>query len=333
MREPGVRWQVVLHLLITFAASIICCFLSLPAAVLLCLASLAMLAVHLYFQHQRNRKVAELSDIVNDILHGVERVDFQEFQEGELSCLSAEIHKMTMRLREQNAALRHEHVFMKESMEDMSHQLRTPLTSMMLVLDILKHERDLPPRERMAYLQELCELLTRMQWLIETLLGLSRLEAGAVTFQKETVCCRTLIEHALEPLLIPLELKDVAVQVTYEGTPAFVGDRAYCAEALGNLFKNCMEHTPEGGTITIEVTENAIYTGIRITDTGPGIAPEELPHLFERFYRNGSFGKKGYGIGLAFAQKVIVAQNGSLQANNAPEGGAEFDIRMYKGSV
>ncbi len=329
IREPETRLQLLLHAVITLVSCLICGFFSIPAAVILFAASALQFVVAITLQARRNKKIQKLSDTVDAILHGAEHVDFQEFQEGELGYLSSEIHKMTIRLREQNHALKQEQVIMKEAMEDISHQLRTPLTSMMLVLDMLRTP-DLPRQERHAYLRELLDLLTRMQWLIETLLNLSRLEAGAVTFRQERIRCRTLIRTALEPLLIPLELKDITICEDIEGDPSFEGDMQYCAEALGNLLKNCMEHTPAGGSITIRATENAIYTGLLITDTGEGIAPEALPHLFERFYRASAFGTQGFGIGLAFARKVVTSQKGSLQARNAEKGGAQFDMRFYK---
>lgn len=329
MADPKFRTQVILHLLITVAAWIGCLFLDIRAAFVLLGTSLLLLLIQTMFRKRRMNTLAKLCDEVDEILHGAEHFPFQQFQEGELSILSSDIHKMTIRLREQNHALENEQLFMKESMEDISHQLRTPLTSMMLILGMMR-KPDLPQRERNAYLQELFELLTRMQWLIETLLNLSRLEAGAVTFQKKHITCRELIERAAEPLSIAIELKDITLDVHIEGDPAFSGDLPYCTEALENILKNCMEHTPEGGCITVTASENAMFTQIVVQDTGAGISQEDLPHIFERFYRSSDFAKKGYGIGLAFAKKIITEQGGSLQVHNAEPHGAVFDLRMYR---
>ena len=237
---------------------------------------------------------------------------------------------MTIRLREQNAALIRDRQLMKEALEDMSHQLRTPLTTSMLLLGLLR-KPELSREERQAHITELFSMLTRMQWMLETLLGLSRLEAGAMHFSPEVLPAADLIREALAPLEISMELKALTLHTRIEGDPVLTADRSLCIEALTNLLKNCMEHTPEGGSITIEAADRTLYTGILITDTGSGIAPEDLPHLFERFYRGGSSG--GYGIGLAFAQKIITAQSGSLQARNVQPHGAQFDIRFYKGTV
>lgn len=332
LRDPDVRMQFLLHLLLTLAAFIACLFLSVPAAFILLLCSLLLLGMELCFHAKRMKSVTHLCDQVDEILHGAEHAAFSEFREGELSILASEIHKMTVRLREQNAKLSHEQQFMKEAMEDISHQLRTPLTSMMLVLGMMR-DPELSPRQRMEYYQELYGLLTRMQWLIETMLTISRLEAGAVRFQTVTVPCRKLITAALEPLSIAMELKNIAVDITVLGDPHFQGDMQYCTEALGNLLKNCMEHTPQDGSISIKASENTIYTEILVTDSGNGIAEKDLPHIFERFYRSSEFAKNGYGIGLAFARNVIAAQNGSLQVRNAVPHGAQFEMRFYKTTV
>ena len=329
MQSPEVRLQIILHLLITFISFAGCLFLSIPAALLLLGAGLATLAVSLLLYRIRSRKITRISEEIERILRGAEQVQLDSFQEGELSILASEIRKMTIRLREQNSMLHQEKQYLKESMEDISHQLRTPLTSMILLLDMMRTP-ELSREQRMEYLRELYGLLARMQWQIETLLSLSRLEAGAVQFQQDTFPCAALIRAALEPISIAVELKNITVNVQIEGRPEITGDMQYCTEALGNLLKNCMEHTPEGGSITITASDNTIYTGILITDTGSGIAKEDLPHIFERFYRSSEFSKNGYGIGLAFAKKVITSQNGSIQVHNGKNGGAQFDLRFYK---
>lgn len=320
---------VILHLLLTGAAfAVIFLWFSREAAFILLGFSLVLLLLHDLSRRRTMKELSRLSTAVDRVLRNTEQLVIEEFDEGEISLLSSEIRKMTIRLREKNTALQKEQQFMKESLEDISHQLRTPLTSMILLVGLLRdpskkaHQRE--------YLQELSKLLSHMQWLIETLLTLSRVEAGAVRFQEVPVRCRDLLAAALEPLSVALELKDIAVTVNVEGEPSFPGDMHYCTEALVNLLKNCMEHTPEGGSITIEAKENPICTCILITDSGNGISAEDLPHIFERFYRSSEFAKNGYGIGLAFARKVITAQNGRIKVRNADPHGAQFELCFYK---
>ena len=329
LRDSHVAAAVWVHLLVTAAGAVLCCYFSIPAAVILCVCALAALAVHLLTYYKHAQKISALCDEIDRLLHGADRIALDSFQEGELSILATEIRKLTVRLREQNANLAAEKQLLKESLEDISHQLRTPLTSMMLILTLMRRPDRTKEQQREA-MQELLTLLTRMQWLIETLLSLSRLEAGAVKLRRETLSCRALVRDALEPLSISMELKGIGISCDYDGEPQLSGDALYCTEALENILKNCMEHTPEGGQITVTAAENNIFTQIVITDSGSGISAEDLPHIFERFYRASEFAKNGYGIGLAFAHRIITEQGGTVAVRNARAGGAEFDIRFYK---
>lgn len=322
----------VLHIALTAVGAAVCALFSIPAAEVLVLTSAAVFLADELIQRQRRKKLFQLCDDIDRILKGSDSVSFEDYKEGTLSILTAEIHKMTIRLREQNSALSADKQFMKESMEDIAHQLRTPLTSMMLLVELLRDTR-LAPQQRAEYVQELYSLLSRMNWLIDTMLGLSRIDAGAVRFREQDIDCRELISSALEPISISLELKDVSVDVDITGEPHFIGDMQYFTEALLNILKNCMEHTPEGGRIAISAAETPIYAGIVITDSGSGFSPHDLDRVFERFYRSGEPSKSGYGIGLAFARRIIASQNASLQAYNSPSGGACFDMRVYKTSV
>lgn len=327
MRERETRVSIIFQAAVVILGFAGCLFISVPAALVLLLVSVLVIIMQLMPLSRRGEKISRLCGDIDDILRGADNVDLSEYCEGELSVLSDEIRKLTVRLREQNSALMGDKQFMKEALEDTTHQLRTPLTAMLLVLGMLRRP-ELSERERAEHIRELYELLSRMQRMLETTLGLSRLEAGAVEFKTEEISVRALIEEALEPLSISIELKNITLQTEIKGEPIFRGDRLYCAEAVSNILKNCMEHTPEGGEINISAAENALYTGIIITDSGDGIPEQELPRVFERFHR-GEFNKLGYGIGLAFARKIIALQNGSLTVRNAPPLGAEFEIRVY----
>ena len=137
-----------------------------------------------------------------------------------------------------------------------------------------------------------------------------------------------VLEKSVAPLLIPMELRGQELKIKAEG--AFVGDLDWTCEAIGNVVKNCMEHTPEGGVVSIEATENLIYREIIIKDTGSGIASEDMPHVFERFYKGKNSSNKSFGIGLALARGIITNQNGMIKAENQKDSGAKFTIRFYK---
>ena len=322
----------LIHILLTALLVITCLFFSIPCAVTAFVSSGVFLIFYEMVFSQRRNKVMKVCDDIDRILRSDDMISFDEYKEGELSVLSAEIHKMTIRLREQNAELLTEKKFAKEALEDISHQLRTPLTSVMMILGLMRSS-ELTERERMEYLRDLYELLARMKWLIETMLSLSRIEADAVRFAKENVSCRELICHSVDTVSVTAELKGVELRTIIDGEPVFVGDMHYTSEAIVNLLKNAIEHTPEGGTVTVKAKGSNIAAEITITDTGIGIPEAELPHIFERFYRSSEYTKSGFGIGLAFAKKVINAQDGSLRAENVKTGGAKFTLHFYKTTV
>ena len=318
----------LIHILLTAAGAVFCAFFSIPCAAAVVVTSAAFFIYYEIIFAQRRDQVMKLCDDIDRILRSDDMTFFDEYQESELSVLSAEIHKMTIRLREQNAALLKEKQFAKEALEDISHQLRTPLTSVMMILGLMNGS-ELSEKERMEYLHDLYELLARMKWLIETMLSLSRIEADAVRFAKKPVSCRELLAQSIDTVSVTAELKGVELRTVIDGEPEFIGDIHYTSEAVVNLLKNAVEHTPAGGTVTVTARGSNLSTEITITDTGEGIPQAELPHIFERFYRSSEYSKNGFGIGLAFAKRVITAQDGSLRASNVKPNGAGFHICFY----
>ena len=322
----------LIHFLLTVSGAVTCSFFSIPCAVTFLIVSVVFFVFYELLFWQRRNKVMDLCDDIDHILRNDDTISFDDYKEGELSVLSAEIHKMTIRLREQNSELQSEKLFAKEALEDISHQLRTPLTSVMMILGLMRSS-GLTEKERMEYLRDLYELLARMKWLIETMLSISRIDAHAVKFGNDMISCRELIEKSVEMVLVMAELKGVEIITDIDGKPVFIGDLHYTSEAIVNLLKNAIEHTPEGGKVTITAKGCNISSNIVIADTGDGIPENELPHIFERFYRSSEYTKNGYGIGLAFAKKVISAQDGSLKASNHNPHGAVFDIHFYKTTI
>ena len=259
-----------------------------------------------------------------------------DYREGDLAILKNQLAKMTDALREKTARLGQEKSDLAHALADVSHQIRTPLTAMGLTLAVAQETDD--DRVRARALRELEGMIERVGWLVSALLKLAKADAGAITVQTTCVEARQVVARAMEPLAASLDLRGVTCEVNYEGDPCFTGDMAWSAEALENVLKNCMEHTPAGGAIRVSVRQDALACRIRVTDTGPGIAPDDLPHVFERFYRGKGAATapegeradgpraQGFGIGLALAQSLMAAQGGTLRASNVPEGGARFDF-------
>ena len=336
LRNPELRKLLLIAAPVCAVFTAVCLVLDTTAGILTGVLSVLLLSLYLLDVRRRYRTMARLAEDIDAVLHGRRDVSFAQYTEGEVSLLRSELRKMTVRLSEQADQLLKEKVQLAESMADVSHQIRTPLTAMGLTLAVAQETAD--ERARARALRELEGMIERVGWLVSALLKLAKADAGAITVRATCVEARQVVARAMGPLAASLDLRGVTCEVHCEGDPHFTGDMAWSAEALENVLKNCMEHTPAGGAIRVSVRQDALACRIRVTDTGPGIAPEDLPHVFERFYRGkgsamATEGERadgpraqGFGIGLALAQSLMAAQGGTLRASNAPEGGARFDF-------
>lgn len=303
------------------------------AAVILVLLMWGMMAVfHFAEAYCRYRRLAEVSSEIDRILHREDIVLLRQMEEGELCILEDEINKMLRRLKEQNAELKREKTYLADSLTDLSHQLRTPLTSMNLICSMLEDET-LTQEKRREYLRKLQGLLKKVQWLIDVLLKISKLDADAVVFEEQSCNMAELVKEAMVPIEIPMELKGLKLVWDVKADASFLGDKKWTTEAVENILKNCMEHTPAGGTITVSGKENTLYSELIIADNGAGIEKEDLPHILERFYKGKNSGEDSVGIGLALAGMIVTKQEGTLKAENGKDGGARFCIRFYKGTL
>lgn len=242
--------------------------------------------------------------------------------EDEFSRLEDEIYKtVTFLYRTRDAAVQAKNEFAK-NLSNIAHQIKTPITAMSLSLQMIKQENGG---------KALCQMqkqLGRLMRLEESLLLLSRLDAGTLHLKKERTDIFTLLVLAADNLQELLTAAGVTVDIPENGEMAVTADLDWTMEAVSNLMKNCMEHN-KGGTIYCTYGQNPLYTEIAIWDEGEGFAKEDIPHLFERFYRGKNAGEGGIGIGLALAKEIIERQNGTIRAKNRPSGGACFEIRIY----
>ena len=195
-------------------------------------------------------------------------------------------------------------------------------------------EEHLSEKKRLQYVQDLMKLTGRIDWMVYALLRLAKLDAGTVQLQQVPYQIEDLIKAAVTPLEIALDIRDITLEVQMQPDLQHRGDISWMTEAVSNILKNCMEHTPSGGHIRIVTKDNPLYLLIKITDSGSGFTKQDLPHIFERFYRGQNADTDSVGIGLALAKRIIIAQNGTIRAyNHKKDGGAVFEIRMYKGAV
>lgn len=276
-----------------------------------------LLTIYLLLSRYRYAQLKKLSMYLQQVYQGDGAFDIPQYREGELSILHSDLYKITRTLQLQKESLQKDKLFLADSLSDISHQLKTPLTSMMIMSELLQDE-ELPRKQHNQFADALRQQLKRMEWLVSTLLKLSRIDAQVLQFHPQQLSVYQLLQESLEPLHIMMELKEQTCTLV-------------CDEGLEVTLdmKWSVEHTPQQGSIHISVQDNPLHTCIRIQDSGKGIPAEELPHIFERFYRGRNASIDSAGIGLAMSKAVFQQQNGDVEAI-ASEQGACFLIRIYK---
>ncbi|MFC4077845.1 HAMP domain-containing sensor histidine kinase [Salinithrix halophila] len=248
--------------------------------------------------------------------------------EGEYGSLVHHFNNMSNRLKETIEKLSQEKLFLKETLSDISHQIKTPLSSLLLLNDILLN-REVPPEKRKEFLQNNKEQLDRMEWLILSLLKTAKMEAGSIQFNKRLRPIREPIEQSIASLQPAINQKQQTLQFHEpKREMAFLLDMEWLSEAFSNILKNCVEHTEVGGTIEILLDENPVAVTVIIQDHGKGISPKDLPHIFKRFYR--AHGGKGIGIGLSLAKTIIEKHHGVIRAKSQLGEGTQFTITFFK---
>lgn len=304
------------------------------------------------FTRARYRAIARLAAQLDECLFAERPALLDGAREGELAILTNEIGKLLQKLAISVEQLERDRSLLADSLADISHQLKTPLTSLGLTTELLRKQiggldgvATDASRDALARVRTIERLQNQVMWLVSSLLKLARVDAGAIKLLHAPVDAEKLVEEAYGPLAIAFDIADVTFVRTIQPGSTFIGDQGWTAEALRNVLKNCLEHTPAGGIVSVQALEDALAFRIVVTDTGPGIAAVDLPHIFERFYRGtdrsdgaDSVEPKGVGIGLALAKSLITAQDGRIRASNITDEtgatvGARFEIAFFKTAV
>lgn len=295
-----------------------------------------LFSITLFFWGKKERmRIEALTDYLEKVNTGDGKI-LPQRTEDHFSRLQDEIYKTVTELywtREE--ALRAKNNF-AANLYNIAHQIKTPITSISLSLQMMQEPSSLGNFEWMMqdgplsrHLEQIRRQLFRLMHLEESLLLLSRIDAGTLSLEKKEVDVFTLLELSAENLQELFQEAGVLVEIPEGSGTTIRADLEWTMEAVMNLMKNCIEHTPQGGIVSCSYGQNPLYTQIRITDTGSGFAKEDLPHLFERFYRGKQEKKDGIGIGLALSKAIIESQNGTITAQNLINGGACFEIRFY----
>ena len=302
-------------------------FVGIKAGIIIMITGALILVINYIFTKRRYSEIEKLNSYLEKVLSGDYAPEILDQKEGELSILKSNIYKATTTLKYQKELLTEDKVRLANAIADISHQLKTPLTSMMVMNDLLQTEDD--QNKRNEFLKTQSDQLDRMSWLIQTLLKLSKIDAGTITMKKEEVTATSIVKEIVKPFEIQMELKGINYS-SFDSDMILSCDKNWTIEAIQNIVKNCIEHMGENDELKIEAEETNIYKQIIVSDTGCGIAKQDLPHIFERFYKGKNAGKDSVGIGLALAKTIINSQRGDILVESTEGVGTTFYIRFFK---
>ena len=292
---------------------------------------LALSIILLYLKHENNqdKEIKRIVKCIKEINKKNYAINIEDNTEDELSILKNEIYKTTVMLKEMAESSKDDKLRLKDSLSDISHQLKTPLTSINIMLDNILDNPNMDEDTKEKFIQSIKREVTNISDLATEILKLSKFDANVVRFENKEVLVKDIIKKAISNVEMMAEIKNVEIKVVFHDNVKLVCDLNWQVEAIINILKNCIEHSSENSFINIEVIDNKIYKEIIIKDSGEGIDKKDLLHIFERFYKGKNSSKDSVGIGLALAKKIIEMNNGSISVNSVKGKGTIFMIRYY----
>ena len=292
--------------------------------------SILWMTIIVLYLRKRDKKIKQITNYINQIKNKKYDLNIEENTEDELSNLKNELYKITIMLKEESEISKKDKENLKMSVEDISHQLKTPLTSITIMLDNLKDNPNMEEKTKQKFIFEISKQVEWINWLVISMLKLSKLDANVVQFYDEKINLNKFIGEIIKNLEIPIEVKNQKIVIDGDENVSFIGDYKWQQEAITNIIKNCIEHNANNGTIYINYEENSLFTKITIRDEGEGIPKEDLKHIFERFYKGKNSSENSVGIGLALAKNIIEKNNGMINCKSELDKGTEFVIKYMK---
>ena len=292
---------------------------------------LALSIILLYLKHEKvqNKEIKKIARCIEEINKKNYSINIDENSEDELSILKNELYKITIMLKEDAENSKKDKLKLKDSLSDISHQLKTPLTSINIMLDNILDNPDMDSNTKEKFIQNIKREITNISSLVGEILKLSKLDASVIKFEEQQVFIDDIVKSAISNVEMMAELKNINIEVNNQDNIKLVCDAKWQIEAITNILKNCIEHSKDDSTITIDIDSNKIYKQITIKDNGEGIDEKDLPHIFERFYKGKNSSKDSVGIGLALAKTIIEKDNGSIKVDSKKGKQTTFVIKYY----
>ncbi len=296
--------------------------------IILITANLLFVLTFIVYLKCRQVKIEKLTKYIQKLSNKDYSLDIEENSEGELNSLKNELYKITVMLKETAEIAVASKEALSKSVSDISHQLKTPLTSILILLDNLNESENMDNDTRKDFLREISKQIKDMNFLVIALLQLSRLDAGVVEFLNEEINLSIMINEIKNNLEIMSEVKNVELDIKGKKDVYINGDYNWNKEAIQNIVKNAIEHA--SSKVTIDITENDVYCKVEITDDGGGINEDDIKHIFERFYKASNSSENSIGIGLSLAKEIIEKQNGYITVESKIGIGSKFIIKYMK---
>ena len=292
---------------------------------------LALSIILLYLKHEKdqNKEIKKIARCIEEINKKNYSINIDENSEDELSILKNELYKITIMLKEDAENSKKDKLKLKDSLSDISHQLKTPLTSINIMLDNILDNPDMDSNTKEKFIQNIKREITNISSLVGEILKLSKFDASVIKFEEQQVFINDIVKSAISNVEMMAELKNINIEVNDQDNIKLVCDAKWQIEAITNILKNCIEHSKDDSTITIDIDSNKIYKQITIKDNGEGIDEKDLPHIFERFYKGKNSSKDSVGIGLALAKTIIEKDNGSIKVDSKKGKQTIFTIKYY----
>ena len=291
---------------------------------------ISLVFIFLKYNYGKDKKIKEIINDIEQINQKNYKLDIADNTEDELSILKNELYKTTVMLKEVAENSQKDKLNLKDSLSDISHQLKTPITSILIMLDNILEDQQMKQEPRNEFIKDIKRETMNIKFLVESLLKLSKFDSNSITFIKKEVTIKEMLEEAIKNVEMISELYEIEIIVCGNGIDTIVCDFKWQVEAITNILKNAIEHSKKGGKIEIAYEQNKIYSQIEIKDHGVGIEQQDLPHIFERFYRGKNESHDSIGIGLALSKVMIEKDNGYIQVDSEFEKGTTFIIKYLR---
>ena len=281
------------------------------------------------YKKREEDKIRLITNYLKEINNHNYNLDINNYYEDEFSYLKDEIYKTAISLNEQTINLENDKNNLKKSLEDISHQLKTPLTSITLMTDKIL-SGNMEKKETHDLLTNIHRKVVNTNFLVYSLLKLSLLDTNTIEFKKEKINLKKLLDDIKDNLGVISDLKNVGLDIVCDSTISIMGDETWESEALTNIIKNAIEYSKEDGKVEIIVQDNELFTKITIKDYGLGMSDEDKKNIFKRFYKGSNSNSNSFGIGLSLAKQIIEKDNGNVSVTSTLGVGTVFTIRYMK---